>query len=230
VSQGAGPVNATLGGRPLARTLLRRNAAQHFAAAKRELALSDAKKTGPVTIKKYANRRLYNTATSSYVTLDHLSDMVRKGTEFAVYDAKSGEDITRSVLAQIIFEEENKEGQNLLPVDFLRQLIRFYGDSMQGMIPSYLQMSLQMFAQQQDQLRTTALDAMTGKTPVALMEDQLRANMAMFQKAWGMFTPFSAASAAASPPPPAAPKADDMAELKAQLSAMQKRLDAMEKG
>jgi polyhydroxyalkanoate synthesis repressor PhaR len=193
--------------------------------------MSEAKKQGPVTIKKYANRRLYNTATSSYVTLDHLSEMVRKGTEFAVYDAKSGEDITRSVLAQIIFEEENKEGQNLLPVDFLRQLIRFYGDSMQGMLPSYLQMSLQMFAQQQDQLRATALDAMTGKTPVALMEDQLRANMAMFQKAWGMFTPFSAA---ASPPPtaPSSPAArgDDMADLKAQLAAMQKRLDAMDKG
>lgn len=193
--------------------------------------MSEAKKQGPVTIKKYANRRLYNTATSSYVTLDHLSEMVRKGTEFAVYDAKSGEDITRSVLAQIIFEEENKEGQNLLPVDFLRQLIRFYGDSMQGMLPSYLQMSLQMFAQQQDQLRATAFDAMTGKTPVALMEDQLRANMAMFQKAWGMFTPFSTA-ASPTPTATAAPAArgDDMADLKAQLAAMQKRLDAMDKG
>ncbi len=203
------------------------NAACNIAGAKWGNGMSEAKKQGPVTIKKYANRRLYNTATSSYVTLDHLSEMVRKGTEFAVYDAKSGEDITRSVLAQIIFEEENKEGQNLLPVDFLRQLIRFYGDSMQGMLPSYLQMSLQMFAQSQEQLRASALDAMSGKTPVALMEDQLRANMAMFQKAWTMFTPFGAATAQ---PAAAAPKGDDMADLKAQLAAMQKRLDAMDKG
>src|SRR5439155_18414090 len=97
----------------------------------------------PVTIKKYANRRLYNTGTSTYVTLEDLASMVKGGEDFVVYDAKSGEDITRSVLAQIIFEQENKEGQNLLPINFLRQLIRFYGDSMQMLVPRYLEISLE---------------------------------------------------------------------------------------
>jgi polyhydroxyalkanoate synthesis repressor PhaR len=110
-------------------------------------------KTSPrVVIKKYANRRLYNTASSSYVTLEHLSDMVKEGVDFVVYDAKTNDDITRPVLAQIIFEEESR-GQNLLPIQFLRQLIRFYGDSMQSFLPSYLELSLNSFTQQQEQLR-----------------------------------------------------------------------------
>src|SRR3954449_2840084 len=112
-----------------------------------------AKSDEPVTIKKYANRRLYNTGTSTYVTLEDLASMVKKGSDFTVYDAKSGEDITRSVLAQIIFEQENKEGQNLLPITFLRQLIRFYGDSMQTLVPSYLELSLATLTRDQDKFR-----------------------------------------------------------------------------
>ncbi len=107
----------------------------------------------PVTIKKYANRRLYNTATSSYVTLDHLADMVKRGQEFNVYDAKTGEDITRSVLTQIIFEEEGKGGQQLLPIQFLRQLIRFYGDSMQALVPGYLNLSMDSFSRNHERIR-----------------------------------------------------------------------------
>src|SRR3569623_1066051 len=107
----------------------------------------------PCTIKKYANRRLYNTGTSTYVTLEDLAVMVKSGEDFVVYDAKSGEDITRSVLAQIIFEQENKEGQSLLPIAFLRQLIRFYGDSMQMLVPRFLETSIQSFSQQQGKFR-----------------------------------------------------------------------------
>src|SRR3954449_10366306 len=110
-------------------------------------------KDEPVTIKKYANRRLYNTGTSTYVTLEDLAKMVKAGDDFVVYDAKTGEDITRSVLAQIIFEQENKEGQNLLPINFLRQLIRFYGDSMQTLVPSYLELSLATLTRDQDKFR-----------------------------------------------------------------------------
>src|SRR5215208_7873980 len=112
-----------------------------------------AKSTEPVTIKKYANRRLYNTGTSTYVTLEDLAAMVKKGEDFVVYDAKSGDEITRSVLTQIIFEQENKEGQNLLPVTVLRQLIRFYGDSLQALVPSYLEFSMANLAQEQQKLR-----------------------------------------------------------------------------
>src|ERR1700754_2422107 len=107
----------------------------------------------PVTIKKYANRRLYNTGTSTYVTLEDLASMVKAGEDFVVFDAKSGEDITRSVLTQIIFEQENKEGQNLLPVTVLRQLIRFYGDSLQALVPSYLEFSMENLTREQQKLR-----------------------------------------------------------------------------
>src|SRR3954447_3294156 len=112
-----------------------------------------AKSDGPIKIKKYANRRLYNTGTSTYVTLEDLATMVKSGEDFAVEDAKSGEDITRSVLAQIIFEQENKEGQNLLPINFLRQLIRFYGDSMQMLVPRYLEVSIDSFTREQEKFR-----------------------------------------------------------------------------
>src|ERR1700754_468119 len=147
-----------------------------------------AKPEEPIVIKKYANRRLYNTGTSTYVTLEDLATMVKKGENFVVYDAKTGEDITRSVLAQIIFEQENKEGQNLLPINFLRQLIRFYGDSMQMLVPRYLETSLQHFAQEQEKFR----DQM-GKTfnipGLGVFDEQVKRNMEMFQRAFTMFLP-----------------------------------------
>ena len=145
---------------------------------------------GPVTIKKYANRRLYNTASSSYVTLDNLADMVREGVEFVVYDAKTNDDITRSVLAQIIFEEESR-GQNLLPQQFLRQLIRFYGDSMQAFIPGYLEASLDGFAKQQDQLRKEFSGAVGGADAYKAFQSQVRQNLAMVDQAMRMFSPFA---------------------------------------
>ncbi len=140
----------------------------------------------PIIIKKYANRRLYNTATSSYVTLDHLSQMVKDGTEFVVRDAKSGDDITRSVLTHIIVEEESK-GQNLLPISFLRHLISFYGDSLQSLVPRYLDYSMQSFARNQEQMRHYMQDAMD---PFGQFEEMGNQNMALFENAMKMFTPF----------------------------------------
>jgi len=167
-------------------------------------------KPAPVVIKKYANRRLYNTSTSMYVTLDHLSQMVKEKTEFVVYDAKTGEDITRSVLTQIIFEEESKSGQNLLPISFLRQLIAFYGDNLQGLVPQYLDMSMQAFARNQEQMRTAMQNAF-GFKPFSGLEDAARQNMAMFQQAMKMMNPFMAGMPGATPPstPPAGAQADD---------------------
>src|SRR5689334_21049340 len=164
-------------------------------------------KPAPVVIKKYANRRLYNTATSAYVTLDHLSQMVKDKTDFVVYDAKTGEDITRSVLTQIIFEEESKSGQNLLPIPFLRQLISFYGDSLQGVVPQYLEMSMAQFARNQAQLRTYMQNAL-GFHPFQQFEAMGKQNMAMFEKAMRVFSPSGTgpggagrpAGAAGSPP------------------------------
>jgi polyhydroxyalkanoate synthesis repressor PhaR len=147
-------------------------------------------KPAPVVIKKYANRRLYNTATSAYVTLDHLSQMVKDKTDFVVYDAKTGEDITRSVLTQIIFEEESKSGQNLLPIPFLRQLISFYGDSLQGVVPQYLEMSMAQFARNQEQMRHYMQNAF-GFNPFQQFEAMGKQNMAMFENAMRMFNPFS---------------------------------------
>lgn len=188
-----------------------------------------------VIIKKYANRRLYNTASSSYVTLEHLSDMVKEGVDFVVYDAKTNDDITRSVLTQIIFEEENRGGgQNLLPIQFLRQLIGFYGNSMQAFLPSYLEMSLESFAKQQERLRGQLSNLAPGKMPgMGVYEDQIRQNMALFDRAMKMFSPFAYvrpedAGAPAEPAPspaPAAPATDDsLAELKRQMEAMQEQL------
>src|ERR671920_2049256 len=148
-----------------------------------------AKPEEPITIKKYANRRLYNTGTSTYVTLEDLAVMVRKGDDFVVYDAKSGEDITRSVLAQIIFEQENKEGPNLLPVTVLRQLIRFYGDSMQALVPSYLEFSMNNLSQEQQKLRDQMASAF-GPTAFQAMEEHVRTNMSFFTEAMRMFSPF----------------------------------------
>src|SRR5260221_5844241 len=139
-----------------------------------------AKPEDPVTIKKYANRRLYNTGTSNYVTLEDLAKMVKSGENFIVYDAKTNEDITRSVLAQIIFEQENKEGQNLLPINFLRQLIRFYGDSMQTLVPRYLEVSLETLTREQDKFRQQMTQAFGG-VGFGALEDQVRRNKELFE-------------------------------------------------
>ncbi len=141
-------------------------------------------KDGPVVIKKYANRRLYNTQTSSYVTLDHLAHMVKEGVEFEVHDARTGEDITRSVLTQIIFEEEAK-GQNLLPIRFLRQLIRFYGDSLQAFVPGYLDMSMESFTKNQEAMKSRIAEAFGGGS--SALENLTRQNLAMFERAMQMF-------------------------------------------
>lgn len=155
-------------------------------------------KAAPVVIKKYANRRLYNTATSAYVTLDHLSQMVKDKTDFVVYDAKTGDEITRSVLTQIIFEEESKSGQTLLPIPFLRQLISFYGDSLQGVVPQYLEMSMTQFARNQDQMRRYMQNAF-GFNPFQQFESMGKQNMAMFENAMRMFNPFGTAPGAQAP-------------------------------
>lgn len=186
-----------------------------------------------VVIKKYANRRLYNTATSAYVTLDHLSELVKQGVDFVVYDAKTNEDITRSVLAQIIFEQESR-GETLLPAEFLRQLIGFYGESMQAVLPSYLQMSLSAFAEQQDRLRQSMTDAAAGKPITEVFEDQARTNLALFEKAVKMFTPpfgpgkpNGAAAKGAASPAPADPTRDQLEAMRRQMAAMQAQLDRM---
>ncbi len=145
----------------------------------------------PITIKKYANRRLYNTATSSYVTLDHLCQMVKDNEDFVVYDAKTGEDITRSVLTQIIVEEEGK-GQNLLPISFLRQLISLYGDSLGDVVPRYLEMSMTSFYRNEEQMRTLMQKAVEGMFPLQQIEEMNKQNMAIFESAMKMFSPFYA--------------------------------------
>ena len=154
-----------------------------------EQATEGGPKPAPVVIKKYDNRRLYNTATSAYVTLDHLSTMVKGKVDFVVYDAKTGEDITRSVLTQIVFEEESKGGQTLLPIPFLRQLISFYGDSLQGVVPQYLEMSMTQFARNQEQMRRYLQNAF-GFNPFQQFESMGKQNMAMFENAMRMFNPF----------------------------------------
>ena len=197
-----------------------------------------------VVIKKYANRRLYNTASSSYVTLEHLSDMVKQGVDFVVYDAKTNEDITRTVLTQIIFEEESREGQNLLPIQFLRQLIGFYGNSMQAFLPSYLELSLATFAEQQERMRaqfaSIGQGSGLGSGLGGAYEDQIRQNLAMFDRAMKMFSPFAyprTEDGAAQPqkpidPAPAAGPAGDetlnalkkqMEEMQAQIAKLAKR-------
>ena len=179
----------------------------------------------PVTIKKYANRRLYNTGTSTYVTLEDLATMVKDGQNFVVYDAKTGEDITRSVLAQIIFEQENKEGQSLLPITFLRQLIRFYGDSMQMLVPRYLEQSMQSFTGQQDKFREQMAHAFGG-VGFGSMEEQVRRNMEMFEKAFSMFAPPFARGQ--SKPAEEKPQGGgEMDDLKRQLEEMQKKIDRL---
>jgi polyhydroxyalkanoate synthesis repressor PhaR len=200
-----------------------------------------ASKNEPVVIKKYANRRLYNTGTSTYVTLEDLAEMVKKGEEFTVQDAKSGDDITHPVLTQIIFELENKDGQNMLPIPFLRQLIAFYGDQMQMIVPSFLEQSLMAFSKEQERFREqikaavgkTPIDMMKMATPMKALEEQTRRNMEMFQNAMRMFTPFVPGGATATNATPEAPKReaaetpDELKQLKDQISAMQRKIDSM---
>lgn len=154
----------------------------------------------PVIIKKYANRRLYNTQTSSYVTLDHLCEMVKEHVEFEVRDARTGEDITRSVLTQIIVEEEGKGGQNLLPIKFLRQLIGFYGDNLQAFVPRYLEMSMDSFSRKQEEMREKFADAFGG-LGYKNFESAARQNMAMFENAVKMFSPFAPGAEHEAPQP-----------------------------
>ena len=189
----------------------------------------------PVVIKKYANRRLYNTASSSYVTLEHLAEMVRDGVDFVVYDAKTNEDLTRSVLTQIIFDEENRGPQNLLPLQFLRQLIRLYGDSMQALLPSYLEMSLDGFARQRERLHKEFSGAFGGADVLDRFQDQVRQNLQLFDRAMKMFSPFSYTrteaeeaqvqqDAAAKTP---APSDEALAELKARVEDMQRQIEKL---
>jgi len=189
----------------------------------------------PITIKKYANRRLYNTATSSYVTLDDLCHMVKDDKDFVVFDAKSGEDITRSVLTQIIVEEESK-GQNLLPIGFLRQLIGFYGDSLQSLVPRYLDHSMMSFSDNQEQMRSYMQNAFDGIFPFGSLEDMSKQNMALVEQAMRMFSPFGEekggekpAAQKAEPADTKAPPADDnkLDELKRQIETLQGGADGL---
>ena len=186
-----------------------------------------AKTNEPTIIKKYANRRLYNTGTSTYVTLEDLAVMVKGEEDFIVYDAKTGDDITRSVLTQIIFEQEGK-GQNLLPVTFLRQLIRFYGDSMQGLVPSFLEYSMTSLTQEQEKLRSQMSEAF-GATAFEAIEDQVKRNTEMFERAMKMFMPFSAGdtSAPTASSKPEQSGASDLDDMKRQLTEMQAKINAL---
>ena len=208
-------------------------------------------KKEPVVVKKYANRRLYNTETSTYVTLEDLAGMVRSERDFVVYDAKSGDDLTHAVLTQIIVEQESRAGtETLLPVPFLRQLIRFYGDTMQRMVPSYLQVSLDSLTREQDRFRKQFTTAFTPHGAFEAYQEHARKNLLLFEQAMAMFTPFSGVkgtpeeeaakaqaakqSATAGEPAPAsrghaAPPAggNELAELKAQLAAMQQKIEKM---
>lgn len=190
----------------------------------------------PVIVKKYANRRLYNTDTSTYVTLEDLAEMVRSERDFVVYDAKTGEDLTHSVLTQIIVEQESR-GTNLLPIGFLRQLIRFYGDSMQKLVPSYLEFSLDSLTRQQEQYRRRFAHVF-GTAAFEAMQEQVRKNFETFERALGMFSPFTSADAgegsnadqpekSEGKPETGKPSEDEIANLKAELTAMQQRLEQL---
>ncbi|MGD9805040.1 MAG: polyhydroxyalkanoate synthesis repressor PhaR [Hyphomicrobiaceae bacterium] len=207
----------------------------------------------PVVVKKYANRRLYNTETSTYVTLDDLAAMVRAERDFVVFDAKSGEDLTHAVLTQIIVEQESRADQTLLPVPFLRQLIRFYGDTMERMVPSYLQVSLETLAKEQERFRKQFATAFTPQNAFEAYQEQARKNLAMFEQAMTMFTPFSGNKPGASggdgtataprPEPTKSPSTptsnhtapatkqepSELDELKSQLAAMQAKLEKLSK-
>jgi polyhydroxyalkanoate synthesis repressor PhaR len=187
---------------------------------------------GRITIKKYANRRLYNTATSCYVTLDYLSQLVKGGADFAVYDAKTGEDITRSVLTHIIVEEEAK-GQSMLPVSFLRNLISFYGDSLQVVVPRYLEQTMHAFARNQEQIRSYFCGTLEGLMPFASFDEVSKQQLALFDQAMRMFAPFySGASLNGGKPEsaeskPAASADAQINELRSQLDKIKQQLDAL---
>ncbi len=199
---------------------------------------TEGKNGQPVRIKKYANRRLYNTATSSYVTLDYLAQMVRNGTEFTVEDAKTGEDITRSVLTQIIVEEESK-GQDMLPINFLRQLISLYGDNLQFLVPRYLEQSMESFAKNQEGMRSYMKESFGGMFPMERFEEMSKQNMAFFEQAMRMWNPFKGgvgmpgAAApqgnAAAEKPVEAPSANEITDLKSQMAALQRQIEALTK-
>ncbi len=191
---------------------------------------TDSGEAVPITIKKYANRRLYNTATSSYVTLDHLSQMVKDGVDFLVFDAKTGEDITRAVLTQIIVEEENK-GIHLLPISFMRQLISLYGDNLQWMVPNYLDYSMQVFSRNQDQIRQYFQDTMSGMFNFNAFEEVSKQNMAMFERAIRIFSPFGdhAGPGPDSPRLPPDVRAESLSRVNQEaLEALQRRLDELQ--
>jgi len=187
-----------------------------------------------IVVKKYANRRLYNTDTSTYVTLDDLAVMVRAESDFVVYDAKTGEDLTHAVLTQIIVEQESKGQQNLLPVGFLRQLIRFYGNSMERLVPSYLEYSLDTLTREQEKYRKQFANTF-GNAAFEAMQDQTRKNLAIFERALNMFAPFTSFEGRIGmDKPEIAPKAephlppsDEIAELKTQLASIQSQLDKL---
>ncbi len=201
-----------------------------------------AKENKPITIKKYANRRLYNTGTSAYITLEDLAVMVKKGDDFVVFDAKSGEDITRQVLTQIIFEQEGKDGQSLMPINFLRQLIRFYGDSMQMLVPSYLEFTIGKLTSEQAKFREKVAKNFGGPLTAPIfesIEEQTRKNMALFEQALAMFIPFGNSLQT----PPGTPAStlvnetpeelagqnsnNDIEEMKRQLDQLRKRIETL---
>lgn len=197
--------------------------------------MADTVKATQTVIKKYANRRLYHTGTSTYVTLEDLATMVQNGEDFVVYDARTGDDITRSVLTQIIFEQENKAGaENLLPVAFLRQLIRFYGDSMRTMVPSFLEFSMANFAKDQDGLREKFAQSFGPAAFQNAIEQQVRTNMNFFGDSMKMFTGFAPPAPGAQPTAPAPTQSaqyggGELDDLKRQMLEMQQRLEALAK-
>src|SRR6476660_6673101 len=192
------------------------------------LSHTKASEQPPLVVKKYANRRLYNTETSSYITLDNLADMVRQGRDFVVYDAKTGEDITRGVLTQIIVEEEGK-GRALLPTAFLRQLIGFYGDQMQSLVPRFLEQAMGAFAQQQEQMRSAmqkTMGSMGTMFPFGNMEEVGRQNMAMMERAFSMFTPFYRGGE----PGAAQDRSQEIAALRAEVENLRRLLEEAKAG
>ena len=204
--------------------------------------MAEGQKAGdntPITIKKYANRRLYNTATSSYVTLDHLCQMVKDGIDFAVYDAKTGEDITRAVLTQIIVEEESK-GQNMLPITFLRQLISLYGDNLQWVVPRYLEHMMGAFATNQDRMRQSMQETFGSMFPFGNLEEMGKQNLALFESTMRMFSPFGEQEAGNAAKPASAEtgsaeagesaQEETLVQLKQQVDLLQRQLEALTQG
>jgi polyhydroxyalkanoate synthesis repressor PhaR len=186
--------------------------------------------TLPVTIKKYANRRLYNTATSSYVTLDTLCQMVKDGVDFVVFDAKNGDDITRQVLTQIIVEEEGK-GQNLLPISFMRKLISFYGDNMQWALPSYLDHSMQSFSRNQERMREYFATTMGGIFPFGALNQMGKQNLAMMEQAMKMFAPYSGqpGEAGENAEPAPSPPSREINDLRRRLDELEREIGGIGK-